>query len=185
MRVLAFLAAMMLLCLVRQHNAFAAEPVAGKAAVYSDAYHGKKTASGEVYDKNELSAASNVFPLGSYVHVKHRINGKHVVVRINDTQAKSNKHILDLSSGAARKLGETTGHIPVDAHIVKSSEKEVASETKKAAVQEASKQVAVQETASETKKVAVQDEANETKNSVTKEAAQETDKVTDKETERE
>jgi rare lipoprotein A len=124
MRAFALIAATILLSIATQLGVVAAEPVTGKAAVYSDAYHGKKTATGEVYDKNGLSAASNVFPLGSMVHVKHRVNGKHVVVRINDTQAKSNKHILDLSRGAARKLGVTTGHIPVDAHIVKTQEKE-------------------------------------------------------------
>jgi rare lipoprotein A len=124
MRIFAFLAAIIFTGLAPRYEAFAAEPVSGKAAVYSDAYHGKKTATGEVYDKNGLSAASNVFPLGSMVHVRHRINGKHVVVRINDTQAKSNKHILDLSRGAARKLGCSTGHIPVDAHVVKPTEKE-------------------------------------------------------------
>lgn len=98
------------------------EAVTGKASVYSDAYHGKKTASGEVYDKNGLTAASNHFPLGSRVHVRHMQNGKHVVVRINDIQAKSNKHVLDLSRGAAAKLGVSTGHVPVEAKLVDEKE---------------------------------------------------------------
>jgi rare lipoprotein A len=100
------------------------EAVTGKASVYSDAYHGKKTATGEVYDKNGLTAASNHFPLGSRVHVRHMQNGKHVVVRINDIQAKSNKHVLDLSRGAAAKLGVSTGHVPVEAKLIDKKEKQ-------------------------------------------------------------
>jgi rare lipoprotein A len=98
--------------------ALAADVASGRAALYSDKLHGKKTANGQKYDKHALTAASNRFPLGSMVQVTNKKNGKNVTVKIIDTEAKRNKDILDLSKAAATHLGMSTGRITVEAKVV-------------------------------------------------------------------
>ena len=83
----------------------ASNSIEGPASVYSDALHGKKTASGEKYDKNALTASSNKFSIGSLVEVTNKKTSKSVIVKINDIEGKHNKRILDLSSAAAAKIG--------------------------------------------------------------------------------
>ena len=77
----------------------------GKASWYGDAHHGKKTASGEIYDMNELTAAHRSLPLGSRVRVTNVENNRSVVVRINDRGPFVRGRIIDLSRAAARELG--------------------------------------------------------------------------------
>ncbi len=77
----------------------------GIATYYSDKFHGRTTSSGEVYDKNALTAAHNTLPLGSVLLVTNLINNQSVVVRVNDRLGKSNKRLLDLSKQAAKQLG--------------------------------------------------------------------------------
>ena len=95
----------------------AAEAVSGSAAIYSDKFQGKKTASGKKYDMNALTAASNKFPLGASVVVKNKANGKTVTVTIIDIEAKSNKDVLDLSKAAGAQLGISTGRATVEAKV--------------------------------------------------------------------
>jgi len=77
----------------------------GIASYYSDALHGRKTASGEVYNKRILSAAHKSLPLGTKVRVTKVSNGKSVVVRVNDRGPFVKGRIIDLSRRAARNLG--------------------------------------------------------------------------------
>jgi rare lipoprotein A len=77
----------------------------GTASWYSDAHHGKKTASGEVYDMGKLTAAHRTLPMGTRVRVTNVDNGRSVVVRINDRGPFKGGRILDLSQAAARELG--------------------------------------------------------------------------------
>jgi rare lipoprotein A len=77
----------------------------GKASWYGDAHHGKKTASGEVYDMAELTAAHRSLPLGTRVRVVNVENGRSVVVRVNDRGPFVRGRIIDLSRAAARELG--------------------------------------------------------------------------------
>ena len=63
------------------------------------------TANGEVFDPNGLSAAHNYLPLPSYVRVTNLENRRSVIVRVNDRGPFVNGRIIDLSPGAARKLG--------------------------------------------------------------------------------
>lgn len=77
----------------------------GIASWYGPGFHGKKTASGEIYDMNALSAAHKTLPLGSIIHVVNMDNSKEVIVRVNDRGPFSKKRILDVSKGAAEKLG--------------------------------------------------------------------------------
>ncbi len=77
----------------------------GWACMYSNSLHGGKTASGEKFDVNKLTAAHLKFPLGTEVKVTNINTGKSVVVRINDRGPYSKKFIIDLSPAAAKKIG--------------------------------------------------------------------------------
>ena len=77
----------------------------GLAAVYSDKLHGKKTASGEVYDRNALTAAHKTLPFGTRVKVTNDKNKKSVTLRINDRGPTQAGRILDISPKAAKALG--------------------------------------------------------------------------------
>ena len=68
---------------------------------------GRRTASGEIYDPDELTAASKIFPIGSTVLVTNPANGKSVKVRINDRGPHVRGRSLDLSKRAAEELGIT------------------------------------------------------------------------------
>lgn len=76
----------------------------GKASFYHNKFEGRKTASGEVFRQSEMTAACNVFPLGTYLEVTNIDNGKKVIVKVND-RIGTNKRIIDLSLTAAKKLG--------------------------------------------------------------------------------
>jgi len=78
-----------------------------KASYYGDEFRGHRTASGERYDPNQLTAASKRLPIGSLVHVTNPENGRSVVVRINDHGPYVRGRSLDLSKAAARRLGLT------------------------------------------------------------------------------
>ena len=77
----------------------------GVASFYSDKFQGKKTSSGEVYDKNGLTASHKKLPYGTKVKVTNVANGKSVVVTVNDRMAAKNKAVIELSRGAAEELG--------------------------------------------------------------------------------
>ncbi|QIK36856.1 septal ring lytic transglycosylase RlpA family protein [Caldichromatium japonicum] len=77
----------------------------GIASVYHDKFHGRRTASGQPYNKNQLSAAHKTLPLGSRIQVTDTKTGRSVVVRINDRGPFVRGRILDLSKQAARELG--------------------------------------------------------------------------------
>jgi rare lipoprotein A (peptidoglycan hydrolase) len=79
----------------------------GKASWYGDAFHGRLTANGEVYDMHHLSAAHPTMPLPSYARVTNIKNGKSVIVRVNDRGPYSNSRIVDLSKRAAQLLDYT------------------------------------------------------------------------------
>ncbi|MBW3805422.1 septal ring lytic transglycosylase RlpA family protein [Aeromonas veronii] len=72
----------------------------GYASYYADRYHGKKTASGELYRNNLNSAAHMELPFGSMVRVTNLANGKSVVVKVNDRGAFKSGRIIDLSKSA-------------------------------------------------------------------------------------
>lgn len=77
----------------------------GLATWYGAKYHGKKTTSGEVYNKNKMTAAHPTLPFGTKVKVTNPLNKKSVIVRINDRGPFGNKNrIIDLSEAAARKI---------------------------------------------------------------------------------
>jgi rare lipoprotein A len=77
--------------------------------VYSEHLNGKRTASGERYDSNSLTAAHRTLPLGAEVRVTNLDNGKSVRVRVNDRGPHIQGRIVDLSSRAAAALGMKSG----------------------------------------------------------------------------
>lgn len=76
----------------------------GKASWYGDAFHGRLTANGEVYDMTHLSAAHPTMPLPSYARVTNMKNGASVIVRVNDRGPYAHGRIIDLSRRAAELL---------------------------------------------------------------------------------
>ena len=77
----------------------------GQASYYSDAYHGKKTASGVKYNKNKFTCAHNDYPFGSTLKVTHLENKKSVTVKVIDRGPYIKGRIVDLSRAAAAKIG--------------------------------------------------------------------------------
>lgn len=76
----------------------------GLASWYGAPFHGKRTASGERYDMNAMTAAHKTMPLPSYALVRNPANGRQVVVKVNDRGPFVEGRIIDLSRAAARKL---------------------------------------------------------------------------------
>jgi rare lipoprotein A len=102
----------------------AAPAETGLAAVYSDRLNGRKTASGQVYDRNKLTAAHKSLPFGTLVKVTNLKNQKTVTVRINDRGPTQTGRILDLSPQAARALGiRPTGMAEVSAEVAQEAQK--------------------------------------------------------------
>jgi rare lipoprotein A len=77
----------------------------GIASWYGPGYHGKKTASGERFDQEALTAAHQYWAFGTRVKVTLLSTGRSVVVRINDRFPGHKGRIIDLSKGAARAIG--------------------------------------------------------------------------------
>ena len=77
----------------------------GKASWYGRVFQHHRTASGEPYDMNDLTAAHRSLPLGSWVKVTNLKNDRSVMVRINDRGPVMKSRIIDLSYGAAKVLG--------------------------------------------------------------------------------
>lgn len=91
------------------------------ASFYSDLYHGRKAADGSIFNQNKLTAASNIYKLGTLVTVKNKKNGKSVTVKITDRLAKNKGHRIDLSKAAFKNIADLkTGLVDVEVHEIKS-----------------------------------------------------------------
>lgn len=77
----------------------------GMASWYGDFFHGRKTANGEVYDMEALTAAHPTLPMPTYASVTNLANNRTVIVRINDRGPYHDDRIIDLSHKAAELLG--------------------------------------------------------------------------------
>ncbi|MBI9081382.1 MAG: septal ring lytic transglycosylase RlpA family protein [Pseudodesulfovibrio sp.] len=77
----------------------------GKASWYGSDFHGKKTANGQIYNMYGVSAAHKTLPLGTRVRVTNLDNSRSVILVVNDRGPFVHGRILDLSYGAAEKLG--------------------------------------------------------------------------------
>ena len=78
---------------------------AGTASYYGKRFHGRTTANGERFNMNAMTAAHKSLPFGTKGKVTNRNNGKSVIVRINDRGPYHGNRVIDLSRGAAAKIG--------------------------------------------------------------------------------
>jgi rare lipoprotein A (peptidoglycan hydrolase) len=89
----------------------------GIASWYGSDFHGRKTANGERYDMNGISAAHRTMPLPSYARVTNLDNGRSIIVRVNNRGPFVHHRIVDLSTGAAKALDfykKGTTHVRVE-----------------------------------------------------------------------
>lgn len=107
------------LCGAAVTRCLAAAPVENtKASFYGAKFAGKKTASGQRFNPNAMTAASNHLPLGSKVMVKNKNTGKKVTVTITDRGSNCKGRGIDLSKGAAKRIG-INGVAPVEVRPLK------------------------------------------------------------------
>ncbi|MDP3562395.1 MAG: septal ring lytic transglycosylase RlpA family protein [Legionellaceae bacterium] len=94
----------------------------GLASWYGTKFHSKRTSSGEDYDMYALTAAHKTLPLPTYVRVKNLNNGREAIVKVNDRGPFHEGRIIDLSYGAAAKLGifpQGTAPVEIEALTMK------------------------------------------------------------------
>lgn len=77
----------------------------GMASWYGRQFHGRKTANGDTFDMNALTAAHRSLPLNCYIRVTNKSNGKSIVVKVNDRGPFHGNRVVDLSYGAAKAIG--------------------------------------------------------------------------------
>lgn len=87
------------------------ETISGIASYYGPNFHGKKTASGEIFDMYKMTCAHRTLPFGTELLVTNPKNKKSVKVRVNDRGPFIKGVILDLSMGAAKKIGLSKGKV--------------------------------------------------------------------------
>ncbi|MGU7784510.1 septal ring lytic transglycosylase RlpA family protein [Burkholderia sp. PU8-34] len=89
----------------------------GRASWYGRGFHGRRTANGERFNMNALTAAHRTLPLSSYIKVTNPTNGKWVVVKVNDRGPYKRGRVLDLSYAAAKVIGlihAGTGRVKIE-----------------------------------------------------------------------
>ncbi|MEM8497308.1 MAG: septal ring lytic transglycosylase RlpA family protein [Pseudomonadota bacterium] len=91
----------------------------GTASWYGTKFHGRRTANGEVYDMNAMTAAHKTLPIPCYVRVRNTKNNKTIVVRVNDRGPFHGDRLIDLSYAAAVRLGfADQGTAPVEIEVL-------------------------------------------------------------------
>ncbi len=112
----------------RKRFAFLKRPtMSGIASWYGAVLNGHKTASGETFDMNDMTACHRTLPFGTMVRVVDTHSGKSVIVRINDRGVLFADRVIDLSRGAAERLGiRSVGTASVRLEVL--SKKKAASE---------------------------------------------------------
>ena len=93
--------------------------IKGQASYYGPGFHGKQTASGEIFDQDDYTCAHKSLPFGTKLKVVRVDNGSSVVVRVNDRGPYVDGRILDLSVAAGQKIGlDKVGHAEVVATVI-------------------------------------------------------------------
>ena len=92
----------------------------GVAYYYHNKFNGRKTASGEVFSNNKLTAAHRTYPFGTYLKVTNVVNGKSVVVKVNDRGPFTKGKELDLSRKAFMDITDNPnkGNLQVNIEVV-------------------------------------------------------------------
>jgi rare lipoprotein A len=95
----------------------------GLASWYGPRFHGRRTASGEIYNRRDFTAAHRTLPFGTRVCVRSQLTGRAVVVRINDRGPFSMNRVIDVSQAAAQELGmQGLGIKPVELWLLDEDE---------------------------------------------------------------
>jgi rare lipoprotein A len=93
--------------------------IKGEASYYGPGFHGKQTASGEIFDQDDYTCAHKSLPFGTKLKVVRVDNGSSVVVRVNDRGPYVDGRILDLSIAAGKEIGlDKAGHAKVVATVI-------------------------------------------------------------------
>ncbi len=101
------------------NSASADKSMTGMASWYGPGFHGRRSASGERYNQNAMTAAHRSLPFGTMVRVTNIKNGRSVVVRINDRGPFIRGRVIDMSAAAARVLGMVhSGIAPVRIEVI-------------------------------------------------------------------
>lgn len=104
---------------------------AGLASWYGEAFNGKMTANGEIYDMNDFTAAHRTLPFGTKVKVVNLLNNKTIIVRINDRGPFKDDRIIDVSKAAAEELDFIkNGIIPVRIEVLVEGESAITNGSK-------------------------------------------------------
>jgi rare lipoprotein A len=104
----------------------------GVASYYGDEFHGRKTASGEKYNKNELTCAHKTYPFGTKIRVTRLDNKKSVIVRVNDRGPFIKGYVVDLSKKAAQEIAMVEdGIVKVKIELVEKKSNDTSSEVVK------------------------------------------------------
>ena len=121
LKLLGYLLAIFLLLSSCNNSKTVYQPYAtGKATWYGSGFQGKPTASGEKFNKRDLTAAHKTLKFGTKVRVTNLRNQKQVTVRINDRGPISNKYVIDISEKAAKEIDMIdAGIVSVKLEIVK------------------------------------------------------------------
>ncbi len=96
----------------------------GMTSMFSDNFHGKKTASGELYDVNKMTAAHKSLPFGSRIRITRLDNKQSIIVRVNDRGPYTKGRVVEISRKAAREIGLTEGEIKVKVELVSTEDDE-------------------------------------------------------------
>lgn len=95
----------------------------GLASWYGPGFHGNRSASGEIFNQNALTAAHPTLPFGTNVRVTNMLNGQSVVVRINDRGPFKPNRVIDISRAAAQRIGLiSAGVAPVKLEVLATPE---------------------------------------------------------------
>ena len=105
MRLIVALLVLTVLCQAKNGLNIALPKTEGLASFYGRREQGKRTASGEKFDRHRFTCASRTYPLGTWLMVKYPRMGTFVVVRVNDRGPWVKGRVLDLSEHAATTLG--------------------------------------------------------------------------------
>ena len=109
-----------LLLILSSFTFLGAQSQKGKASFYPKKFAGRRTASGERLSSDSMTCAHRSYPFGTMLKVTNVLNGRHVVVRVNDRGPFRRGRIIDLSWGAAKAIGMISqGVVPVTVELLR------------------------------------------------------------------
>lgn len=82
----------------------------GQASFYANKFVGRKTASGEIFSQSKMTCACNAVKIGTWLRVTNLRTKRSVIVKVNDRIHPKMRRVVDLSSGAAKKIGITSSN---------------------------------------------------------------------------